>query len=245
MVKFGTELNTIKRLSFDKFGKSIEFLVVCGSLGRGDLKKSWSDIDLFLVLKKLDLESLKKVANLEKSISGKLKRETDIAVISRLEFFEADAENLPDKFRNYIFFIDQEQILIGNQKKFRSITTHEFLKNSKRYILDYHRRLKRIVIDKINDKSQQKQLLKKMIKFFILLLRKTVADKDFQPNTLIDAIHYAEKMKIPLKFNKVRLLEKIRRDELLPTLTNEQVNEHIQCAYEAIADLTNYYIKSI
>jgi hypothetical protein len=245
MVKYGAELNIIKRLALDKFDKSIEFLVVCGSLGRGDLKKSWSDIDLFLVLKKVDLESLQKVANLEKSISAKLKRETDIAVLSRLEFFETDVQNLPDKFRNYIYFIDQEQILIGNPKKIRSITNSEFLKNSKLYILDYHRRLKRIIIDKINDKSKKKQLLKKMIKFFILLLRKTVADKDFQPNTFIDAIEYAEKKKVPMKFDKVRLLEKVRREELLPTLTNKQTAEHIKCTYEAITDLTNYYIKNI
>ncbi len=245
MVKYETELNIIKRLALDKFDKSIEFLVVCGSLGRGDLKKSWSDIDLFLVLKKIDLESLQIVADLEKLISSKLKRETDIAVLSKLEFFEANAQNLPDKFRNYIYFIKQERLLIGNPNKFRSITTDEFLKNSKLFILDYHRRLKRIIIDKINDKSQKKQLLKKMIKILILLLRKTAADKNFQPNTFFDAIEYAKEKKIPLKFHKVKMLEKIRRDELLSTLTNKQVIEHTKHTYEAITDLTNYYIKNI
>ncbi len=245
MVKTNIILSTIRAQFLRKFGDSIIYLVACGSLGRDDLKDKWSDIDLLLVLDKIDLESLKEIATLENQLKNKLKREVDIAVLSKLEFYKADIKSLPDKFRNYIFFIEQEKIIIGKESQFRKMSADQYLENSKVYILDYHRRLRKIITDKIHDRDNSKKLLAKIIKFLILLLRKTVADKKLQPNSFHEAIEYAEIKNIPLQYQQVKMLEKIRGDDILDQLSDKQVRDYTKQAYGAVIDLTNYYIKSL
>lgn len=244
MVKSEDTLQIIRKETNKIFESSVVFLVACGSLGRGDVKKGWSDIDLFLVLNKLDIKILKKVKKLEKVLDTKLKTETDIAVVSKREFFETPYNQLPDKFKNYIFFINQEKIIIGSKSNFRKMSIKEYLDSLQPFILDYHRRLRRLIIDNIDKSDNQKRLLLKIIKFLFLLLRKISADINFQPNTYYEAIVHARKRKIPLNYARLIRLMNIRNDVMINKMSKKEILNDINNSYQAVIQLTDYYINS-
>lgn len=70
----------------DIFLDNLFAIVSVGSLAVGDFKNNWSDVDLLVIVKKLDLEVKLKVANLKKMLDAEYKIPFGINVITEQEF---------------------------------------------------------------------------------------------------------------------------------------------------------------
>lgn len=86
----GSELNKVKR-SVTKVLKNglknnLFAIVATGSLASGNYKKLWSDVDILIVIEKLDLQTKKKIAQSTKLLEKIYKKHFGINTITKQEF---------------------------------------------------------------------------------------------------------------------------------------------------------------
>lgn len=86
----GSELNKIEQSIIKVLGDSLKnnlfAIVSTGSLASGNYKKSWSDIDILIVVEKIDLPTKKKIAQSQKSLEKINKQRFGINTITKQEF---------------------------------------------------------------------------------------------------------------------------------------------------------------
>lgn len=84
------ELNKIKylitKILKDNLKNNIFAIVSVGSIASGNYKKSWSDIDVLIVVEKLDLQAKKKVAQIVETLEKKYGMHIGINTITKQEF---------------------------------------------------------------------------------------------------------------------------------------------------------------
>ncbi len=230
--------NAIKAL-----GDNIVFLIGCGSLGRGNFKDDWSDLDILIVLKNIDLEVLVIVNRLVNGIQQETKLETDIAVMSQLDLDNGSVYKLPDKFINYIYFIDQEAMLVGEKKLFRKISKEEYLIACNMHILDRKRGVEKLIVSNISKPETYTKLLTRSIKIMFLILRKVSADEKIQPNTYEQAIQQVISKDLPFDTDRLKLLADIRNIGLsnIDAMTDEAKLSLLEKTNDSINEICNYH----
>lgn len=86
----GLELNKIKQSAVGVLKGNLKdnlFVVVSiGSLASGNYKESWSDVDILVVVEKLDLQTKQKIAQSKKVLEKNHKRRFGINTITKQEF---------------------------------------------------------------------------------------------------------------------------------------------------------------
>lgn len=86
----GSELNRIKQSVIKIFKNNLKdnlfAIVSAGSITSINYKKSWSDIDVLIVVEKLDLQTKKRIAQLTNILEKIYKQHFGINVITKLEF---------------------------------------------------------------------------------------------------------------------------------------------------------------
>ena len=86
----GSELNKIKHSIIKVLRNSLKnnlfAIVSVGSLDSGNYKESWSDIDILVVVEKLDLQIKQKIAQFKNFLEKKCKRRFGINTITKQEF---------------------------------------------------------------------------------------------------------------------------------------------------------------
>ncbi|MEK7635740.1 MAG: nucleotidyltransferase domain-containing protein [Patescibacteria group bacterium] len=86
----GLELNKIKQFTIDTLKNVLRdnlFAVISvGSMAWGNYKELWSDIDILIVVEKLDLEAKRKIAIVSNVLEKRYKKHFGINIISKQEF---------------------------------------------------------------------------------------------------------------------------------------------------------------
>lgn len=86
----GLELNKIKesiaRILKNKLKDNLFAIISTGSFSSGDFKQSWSDIDVLIVVERLDLQTKKNIAQTINILEKKHKRHFGVNTITKKEF---------------------------------------------------------------------------------------------------------------------------------------------------------------
>lgn len=86
----GRELNKIKQITVktlkDALQDNIFAIITAGSVAWGDYKKLWSDVDILIVVEKMDLETKQKIATARSVLEKKCKKHFGVNVINKQEF---------------------------------------------------------------------------------------------------------------------------------------------------------------
>jgi len=107
-------------------GKNINLLIVGGSIGRGNYVAGWSDVDLLLVLKTPDIDSLRLVKRCEKYIQNRFNVEVDTMITTQFVIEYIRQERLHGKIKNFLFFLPMGKILIKRNIKLPSMSRKKF-----------------------------------------------------------------------------------------------------------------------
>lgn len=90
----GLELDKVKQFTIktlkDVLGGNLFAVISAGSMAWGNYKESWSDLDVLIVVKKLDLKAKYKLAIVSNILEKKYKKHFGINVISEQEFNNPD-----------------------------------------------------------------------------------------------------------------------------------------------------------
>lgn len=86
----GRELNKIKQNIVKTLKEALQdnlfALISAGSVAWGDYKKLWSDIDILIVVEKIDLEIKQKIATAKSVLEKKYKKHFGVNIINKQEF---------------------------------------------------------------------------------------------------------------------------------------------------------------
>lgn len=243
MVNIDDLRQLIARHISNAFGNNVAFLIGCGSLGRGNFKEDWSDLDVLLVLRDIDLEALTIVNQLVEVIQNETNLETDIAVMSELDLQKGSVYKLPDKFINYMYFIDQESVILGNEKLFRRMSKEEYLTACRMHILDRKRGVEKLIVSGISKPDMHIKLLTRSVKILFLILRKISADEHVQPNTYDEAVEQVIARDLPFNVDRLKLLAGIRDIGLagIKAMTNEERLSLLAKCYDSLNEICNYH----
>lgn len=187
-------LERIKEKYWEVLGDNLVVLIAGGSLPRGDFLPGWSDIDMFAVIRNIGTEDLRRIREVEGALSEELATELDTMIVSEALFSAAKSEDLQGKVRNFLYWIDEESLLVGKKENLPTISFEQYKKGVQIACVEQSKNsLRRNADINVDDIEALRKLLKKNVKVTRLVLRVGLATKEFAPNTwtqVLEAVNH-------------------------------------------------------
>lgn len=223
----------IKERYQEILGDNVGVLIAGGSLPRGDYRSEWSDIDMFAVLKDTGTESLRLVRKVEDMLSEELDTELDTMIVSQDLFKATRPEDLQDKVKNFLYWIDEEALLIGGKQDIPLLSFEQYKKGTEIVCVEQSKKFLRRNADiKLDGVEALRILLKKNVKVTRLILRRGLANEQFAPNTWKQVLEAVEQRKEKddweiWEYDRLSKYFQWREDNAIATMEEEQLIEEI------------------
>jgi hypothetical protein len=247
MVKNIPEFYDFVRTTYQRhLGKDVAFLAIGGSLGRGNYIDGWSDVDLLLVLSKIDAATLRRVSVCEKEISDQYRIEVDTMITEKRTMEHTPPKMLHGKIKNFLFFIDRAKVLISKSIVLPPVDYSDFVYGFWATYADQEKNyLRRNADSIITDRKSLEKLLKKNIKIIFLLLKQCFAEKDLVPCTYSEVVSLTQG-KISNKVqSKLKEYIMARENNSIPLLTDESLRLEIDVSLNVFSELSGIMTKSL
>lgn len=238
MVNTKEIIKSIRFIYNKLLGKNISLLIVGGSLGRGNYVVGWSDVDLLLVLKNPNSDSLKLVKKCERYIQGRFNIEVDTMITTQFAIEHIKPEKLHGKIKNFLFFLPKEKVLIKRNIKLPMMSEKKFGYGFWATYAEQEKNFLRRNAD-INISSKQAliKLAKKNIKIIFLILKQFLANISKTPSTYKDIIILTNKT-LPQHIRvKLQEYDALRATGSLRQMSVRQLHGYIKESVELFYEL--------
>lgn len=241
MVDINKLLKTIHFTYRKTLGKNINLLIVGGSVGRKNFVHGWSDIDVLLVLNKIDSLNLRLVKKCEQELESLAKIEIDTMIVSKYTIEHTKPRKLHGKIKNFLFFLGKTKVLIKKNIKIPAMSYQDFIYGFWATLADQDKNFLRRNADiftHTKDKKSLQKLLKKNIKIIFLILKQSLAEPQLAPSTYREVIYLAEKS-LPIRIIKqLKKYEEMRAKKEVTIISEEKLREEIDLSVKIFNDIT-------
>lgn len=231
-------LARIKETYQEVLGDNLVVLIAGGSLPRGDFLPGWSDIDMFAVIRNVGTEDLRRVRKVEEVLSTELDTELDTMIVSEALFNATKPENLQDKVKNFLYWIDEEALLVGDAGRIPRVSFREYKKGTEVVCVEQSKKFLRRNVDiKSGNIEELRTLLKKNVKVTRLILRRGLATEDFAPNTWQQVLDAVEKRRTKedwgiWEYERLLTYSQWRQKDAIKDLGKEELQEAIDSSVQ-------------
>jgi hypothetical protein len=219
------------------------FLIIGGSLGRGNYIDGWSDADLLLVLSDIDSNTLMSVKQCEKRIFEQFHIDVDTMIIDKNTIERTPSKNLHGKVKNFLFFISKAVVLIRREVDIPSVDYDDFIYGFwATYAEQAKNFLRRNADINSDDREDMERLLKKNIKIIFLLLKQCFSMPTLVPCTYDEVLLLVLREFSQQVCSQLESYVKMRENDAIRSFSREKLESEIVASvnlFQNISDIMN------